>query len=171
MRKIGFDGGNLICEVGTTADVELFFECLRIYAEAIDPTVDWGLLTDRLYRRYLRLDELDRASALMERTRSLFGHRPSASSVDWSVRNTTTNEHSGLNPNQPTLADVFVKYFDNFSRCVASARSSYERFKSYPGYQYQPVRLVISDLAGYARDKKKPLADYDALTGKPYWLQ
>jgi len=171
MRKIGFDGGNLICELGPSADVELFFECLHIYAEAIEPTMDWGLLTDRLYRRYLRLDELDKASALMERARNLFGFHPSASSVDWGERSVASDEQSWLNPNQPTLADVFNKYFESFSRCVSSARSSYERFKSYPGYQYQPVRLVISDLAGYARDKKKPLADYDALTGKPFWLQ
>lgn len=148
-----------------------FFECLHVYAEAVDSTVDWGLLIDRLYRRYLRLDELDPASTLMERARDLFEGLPTASSVDWGERKAADAGQSGLDLNQPTLADVFSKYFEDFSRCVASARSSYEKFKSYPGCQYQPVRLVISDLAGYARDKRKPLADYDALVGKPFWLQ
>lgn len=80
-------------------------------------------------------------------------------------------EKGWLNPDQPTLADVFSRYFEGFADCIESARLNYETFKSYPRYSYEPVRIVISDLAGFARDKKKPLAEYDALEGKPFWLQ
>ncbi|WP_324251753.1 hypothetical protein [Paraburkholderia gardini] len=148
----------------------LFFDCLRTYAEQAYPEQDWGLLTDRLYRRYLRLDELEAASALMEQVRQLFAGLP-VSAIDWDSSILGNVEKTWLDSNQPTLADVFGKYFVDFARCVESARLNYESFRTYPGYSYEPVRVVISDLPGFARDKNKPLAEYDALEGKPFWLQ
>lgn len=171
MRHIGFSGGSSICELGPAPDVKLFFACLEAYAEQAYPEEDWSLLTDRLYKRYLRLDELDKASALMEQARQIFAEQPAASSVEWDVDMLANREKSLLDPNQPTLAEVFGKYFEHFAYCVESARINYEAFKSDPGYSYEPVRTVISDLAGFARDKNKPLAEYDALEGEPFWLQ
>ncbi|QTD94157.1 hypothetical protein [Burkholderia anthina] len=171
MRHIGFSGGSSICELGPAPDVVLFFECLKIHAERAHPEQDWSLLTDRLYRRYLRLEELDQASALMENARQLFSQLPAKSAVEWDAMMLANPEKSWLNPEQPTLADVFGKYFEHFSLCVESARLNFESFKSYPGYSYEPVRVVISDSAGFARDKNKPLAEYDAIEGKPFWLQ
>lgn len=171
MRMIGFSGGSSICELGPASDVVLFFECLKIYAEQENPGQDWSLLTDRLYRRYLRLEELEKASSLMEQARKIFAQQRAASAVEWDAKMLDNVEKSRLNPNQPTLAGVFSTYFEHFARCVESARLNYETFKSYPGYTYEPVRVVISDLPGFARDKNKPLAEYDALDGKPFWLQ
>ena len=171
MRKIGFNGGSSIYELGPAPDVSLFFDCLRTYAELGHPELDWRLLTDRLYRRYLRLDELERASSLMEQARQIFAQIPAESGVEWPSSMFGDPEKSSLDPSQPTLADVFDKYFDGFARCVESARLNYEAFKSYPGYTYEPVRTVISDLAGFMRDKNKPLAEYDALEGEPFWLR
>ncbi|MGN5479978.1 hypothetical protein ACTMU2_33565 [Cupriavidus basilensis] len=144
----------------------LFFECLRIYAEQEHPDQDWSLLTDRLYRRYLRLEELDKASSLMEKARQIFAQQPAASAVEWNAKMLGSAEKSWLNPNQPTLADVFAKYFESFTTARGSAESFLQAFNI-----YQPVRVVISDLPGFARDKNKPLAEYDALDGKPSWLQ
>ena len=171
MRKIGFSGGSSICELGPSSDVELFFECLKTYAEREHPEQDWSLLTDRLYRRYLRLEELDQALKLMEQAQQVFARHPAASAVEWGGLLAGDAERSWLNPNQATLADVFGKYFEHFVHCVESARLNYETFRSYPGYSYEPVRTVMSDLPGFARDKNKPLAEYDALKGKPFWLQ
>lgn len=166
MRKIGFHGGSSLCELGPASDVELFFDCLRIYAEQAHSDQDWSLLTDRLYRRYLRFEELDKATALMEQARQIFGHHAAASSVEWDASMRTDSEKSWLNPNQSTLADVFIKYFESFLICVESAKLFKQSWNI-----YKPVRIVISDLPGFARDKNKPLADYDALEGKPLWLQ
>ena len=81
MRMIGFSGGSSICELGPASDVVLFFDCLKAYVEQESQDQDWGLLTDRLYRRYLRLEELEKASSLMEQARQIFAqnplHRPS----------------------------------------------------------------------------------------------
>ncbi|CAG9186327.1 exonuclease SbcCD subunit D C-terminal domain-containing protein [Cupriavidus pampae] len=165
MRNIGFHGGHTIYELGPVSDVVLFFDCLNIYAEREHPKQKWSLLTDRLYRRYLRLEDLDAASALMEQARQIFADLPS-SAVEWEPRMVGNEEKTWLAPNQPTLADVFRKYFEHF----ASARSSAESFQKAFNI-YQPVRVVISDLPGFARDKNKPLAEYDALEGMPFWLQ
>jgi hypothetical protein len=166
MRKIGFDGGHSIYELGPAPDVSLFFNCLRTYAEQDHPEQDWGLLTDRLYRRYLRQEELQPALDLMAQVHTIFAQKPAASSVEWDVAMIGNPEKSWLNPDQPTLADVFGKYFERFASACGSAKSFSDAFNI-----YQPVRLVISDLAGFARDKNKPLAEYDALEGKPFWLR
>jgi hypothetical protein len=144
----------------------LFFDCLSDYAEQGHPEQDWSLLTDRLYRRYLRREELDKASALMEQARQIFAQIPAESGVEWDPAMISNLEKSWLNPDQPTLADVFSKYFEHFAKACGSAKSFEEAFNI-----YQPVRVVISDFPGFARDKNKPLTEYDALDGKPFWLQ
>ncbi|ACC75931.1 hypothetical protein PPMP20_17855 [Paraburkholderia phymatum] len=171
MNKIGFDGGGLLCELGPRADVVLFFDCLRTYAQQAHSERDWSLLLDRLYRRCLRLDELAEAKVLMEQVRQIFAKLPAASAVAWNDISADKRSQSWLNPNQPTLADVFCKYFEHFASCVDSAQLNYDTFKSYPGYSYEPVRLVVADLPEFIRDKNKPLADYDSLEGEPFWLR
>ncbi|MBR7956541.1 hypothetical protein KDW78_21945 [Burkholderia cenocepacia] len=166
MRHIGFDGGHSIYELGPSSDVILFFECLKTYVQQVHPDQDWSLLTDRLYRRYLRREELDKAAALMEQVRQIFTQHPAAEAVEWDALLSSDSGRSWLNPNQPTLADVFSKYFESFEKACRSAKSFVDAFNI-----YQPVRVVISDLPGFARDKNKPLAEYDALEGAPFWLQ
>jgi hypothetical protein len=166
MRKIGFDGGHSIYELGTSSDVQLFFDCLDAYTEEANHAQDWSLLTDRLYRRYLRREELEPALALMVKVREIFAQLPAKTAVDWKPHMLGDPEKSWLNPDQPTLADVFSEYFEKFERACGSAESFVKAFNI-----YQPVRVVISDLAGFARDKNKPLAEYDALEGEPFWLR
>ena len=166
MKYVGFDGGHSIYELGLDSDLVLFFDCLRAYGEQAHPEQGWSLLTDRLYRRYLRLEELDKALTLMEKAHQIFAQHPSSSAVQWNESVSENSEESWLNKNQPTLADVFSKYFENFAGACASAKSFFEEFGI-----YQPVRVVISDLPGFMRDKSKPLSEYDALEGKPFWLQ
>ncbi|WLE58842.1 hypothetical protein GIY62_17300 [Burkholderia plantarii] len=166
MRKIGFHGGHTICELGPAPDVVLFFSCLERYAAQAHPEQDWSLLTDRLYRRYLRKEELEPALALMAQAHDIFAKKPAVSSVEWDEAMLANPEKSWLEVKQPTLADVFGKFFDQFVDACNSAKSFFENFNI-----YQPVRVVISDLPGFARDKKKPLAEYDALEGEPFWLR
>lgn len=166
MRRIGFDGGHSIYELGPISDVVLFFQCLVNCVEDAHPEQDWSLLTDRLYRRYLRSDELGRATDLMRRAKQIFSHIPSRAGIEWNPDMIGNAEKTWLDPHQATLADVFCKYFESFDKACESAKSFYEAFKI-----YQPVRVVISDLAGFMRDKNKPLTEYDELKGEPFWRQ
>lgn len=167
MRVIGFTGGGSLCELGPATDVQLFFDCLDQYVAQKYSEQDWSLLTDRLYRRYLRLAELDAASALMEQVKQVFAVLPN-SAIEWQDISVDLSK-TRLEPQKPTLADIFSKYFEHFSHCVESAKISYEGFKSYSGYNYEPVRIVIADQPWFIVEKKRPLAEYDVLSGPPVW--
>ena len=167
MKIVGLTGGGALCELGTAMDVQLFFDCLNTYAVEKYPEQDWGMLTDRLYRRYLRLEDLDIASALMAQVKQVFATL-SNKAINWqnvAVDSTKTR----LDPSKETLAEIFGKYFDNFAHCVESAKISHEGFKSFPGYTYEAVRLVIADQPWFLAEKKRPLEEYDALEGEPFW--
>jgi hypothetical protein len=170
MKMIGFCGGSSICEVGTVSDVVLFFECLDYFVVRKNPERDWTLLTDRLYRRYLRLEELSSAIVLMNEVKGIFTNVPS-SEVDWRQELIGDRSKTWLDPSLGNLADVFVKFFENFAYCAESAKLNYEGFKSYPGYQYEPVKTVPTDLAGFATEKARPLKEYDEIEGKPFWIR
>ncbi|MGR9579318.1 hypothetical protein [Pandoraea sputorum] len=75
-------------------------------------------------------------------------------------------ENSALDIGEGTLADMFGKYFINFVKACDSAVSFFDEFDI-----YQPVRLVIVDVPGFAHDKNKLLTEYDALEGMPFWLR
>ena len=169
MRVIGFTGGGSLCELGSAIDVQLFFDCLGTYVARKHPEQDWSLLTDRLYQRYLRLEDLDSASALMAQVKQIFEVLPN-SAIDWHGMVVDTSK-TRLDPSKETLADIFGKFFEHFAHCVESAKISYEGFKSYPGYQYQPVRVAITDEPWAMAEEQRSLGEYDALEGKPFWLR
>lgn len=169
MKIIGFCGGSSICELGTTSDAVLFFECIK-YFVANNEDRGWELLTDRLCRRYLRFEELDKAIILMSHTKDIFS-RTASSEVNWKWETIGDKSKSWLNPSQKSLANVFALYFENFLYCVESAKVNYEAFSSYPGYEYEPVKIVPTDLAGSATEKARPLDQYDRLDGEPFWLR
>lgn len=160
MRNIGFAGGSFLCELGPAADVALFFDCLSAYAAPSHPEGSWSLLTDRLYRRYLRQSELSEAAELMASASKAFAGIPS-SAVDWTQ---ASEGATRLDRAQGTLADVFTNYFESFTRCVDSSKSFFDDWRI-----YQPVRTVVADLPAFLHDKKRPFEEYEALTGLPFW--
>lgn len=166
MHTIGLTGGSSLCELGTVADVSMFFECIRIFVLPAYPSHDWTLVTERLYKRYLDLHELDQASMLLCQAKEIFSDIPVAA-VEWASR---IAPGSRLNLTRGTLSDVFAKYFESLSHCIEAAKINYEGFKSFPGYSYEAVRLVISDQPWFINEKMRPLAEYDALEGTPFWM-
>lgn len=64
--KIGITGEGSIYDCGTDSDMRLFFDCISYYLPPKYPEKDWSVLTDRLYRQYLRLEELVIAESLMK---------------------------------------------------------------------------------------------------------
>ncbi len=167
MRKIGFDGGHTVYELGPVSDVVLFFECLNAFVVSQFPDQDWSLLTDRLYRRYLRRDELERSFALMERARGIFFTLPSAS-VEWDEILQADRDKTWLDSRQDTLGTIFSRFFDLFSKAKDSAISFLDEFGI-----YQPVRVLVSDMPSFIVEKKRPLNEYDALglSDLPFWLR
>ena len=167
MRKIGFDGGHTVYELGPVSDVVLFFECLNVFVVNTCLDQDWSLLSDGLYRRYLRQGELEKSFILMEKAKSIFFTLPS-SSVEWDEDMQADRDRTWLDSRGDTLGTVFFRYFDLFSKAKNSTMSFLDEFGI-----YQPVRILASDMPALMVEKKRPLNEYDALglDDLPFWLR
>jgi len=163
--NIGFCGGSSLCEIGTISDVKLFFECVDFFVVKKDPDRHWSLLMDRLYRRYLRAEELDEAVLLMKEVKSKF-LTLSSSEVDWKMDLLGNRQRTWLDPMQPNLADIFATYFQHFEHCVESAKLFAKSWDI-----YQPVKIVRTELAWFMVEKARPLEEYDSLDGEPFWAR
>lgn len=164
MRTVGIDGGSFLCELGPASDVVVFFRCVEKYVAKSGQEQNFKLLTDRFYRRYLRREELASAAVLMERVEQAFA-QVHTNSLDWhdiGLNSTLTR----LDLSQPTLAEVFAKFFSSFARCKESAEIFFNSWNI-----YQPVKIVMSDQPWFMVEKNRPLQDYDELEGKPFWLR
>ena len=160
MRMIALTGGSSVIDIGSVADVELFFECINALVVPLHPDLDWHPIHDRLYRRYVRRDELPAAQACMERIQRTFATLP-AHSVDWSAIDPAQTK---LAWRHGSLADVFAAWFAAFTHCCESA----ELFQQDFGI-YQPVKLIPSAMPRMFTEKKRSPADYDAIEGDPFW--
>ncbi|RBH85820.1 hypothetical protein BRL93_22910 [Xanthomonas oryzae pv. oryzae] len=167
MRTIGINGGHTTYDLGTPSDVVLFFDCINAFVSGKYPGKEWGILTDRLYRRYLRFDDLERCSELMELVKTEFNDI-SASSIKWDKSTLDGDGKTFLAFRSSNLSDVFRRYFEAFSKAKESAKSFYDEFNI-----YQPVRILVSDLPNLVIEKMRPLEDYDSLEqdATPFWLQ
>lgn len=167
MRKVGFDGGHTLYELGPVSDVVLFFECLGAFVASRNPNEDWSLLTDRLYRRYLRREELEPSLTLMERARRIFAMVPS-NHVEWDENLLADRNKTWLDAKQDTLANVFSRYFDLFSKAKDSAVSFSDSFGI-----YKPVRVIVSGVPELIIEEMRPLNEYDELnlSDLPFWLR
>ncbi|MNV78426.1 hypothetical protein D3C71_1719140 [compost metagenome] len=128
---------------------------------------DWSLLSDRLYRRYLRQGELEKSFILMEKAKSIFFTLPS-SSVEWDEDMQADRDRTWLDSRGDTLGTVFFRYFDLFSKAKNSTVSFLDEFGI-----YQPVTILASEMPALMVEKKRPLNEYDALglDDLPFWLR
>jgi len=97
-----------------------FFDCLDYFVIRNYAEQDWSLLTDRLYRRYLRLEELETARELMERVKRIFS-KLASDEVNWRWDMQGDINQTWLDARQPTLDIIFSKYFESFDAAVNSA--------------------------------------------------
>ena len=167
--KIGFTGGARIVELGTDSDMRLFFDCILYYVPPKYPDQNWSLITDRLYRRYLKLEELDTAVALMKLVEKEF-KQLDREAFDWS-KILSGQVKSDLDRAKSTLFEIFVKYFEAFYECIECAIRNYEWFKSDPDYKYQPVMVAYTTIPDLITYKLIPLSVFDNLQPdeKPIW--
>ena len=161
--SLAFHGGNTINELGPIADVLCFFACVERFAADVLGENGCRLVLDRLYKRYLRLEELEPAVSAMAAIQSCFATIP-ASQIEWVAYNISAEE-TRHNLNGATLADVMDEHFTRFNDCVESAFGCLQRLSF-----FRPVKIIRSDFASIDREDKRPLEEYDALDGPPFWL-
>ncbi|KQG95747.1 hypothetical protein APC57_06270 [Acinetobacter baumannii] len=143
MNKImvGFSGGYDMYVSGTSSEIQKFFDAIKNLALATPNDMDWSLVLDRLYKRYVRIEDIDRTKQIMEYCKANL---------------TRENEEENGNP--------FVMYFRHFFSSVSSAISFYEAFG-----EYRPIKLTVVDLPWQMLEAQRPLEEYDQLEGQPFW--
>lgn len=161
IKTIGFYGGSSICELGPAADVQLFFDCVRAF---VAPALSkhQKILIDRLYRRYVRHEDVLATQELMDEISEAFAKVPT-SSIDLSGL-AKPSAKTRLDPSKPTLSDLFSQYFLRYLWCRESADGLYK-----DSGIYRPIRLSVTDMPEFITDDQRPLDAYDALEGASLW--
>ncbi len=72
IKMIGIKGGSSLCELGTTSDVQLFFDCIEKYTMPNNPEENWDLLMGRLYKRYLNKETVNESIYLIKIVQTSF---------------------------------------------------------------------------------------------------
>lgn len=158
MKTIGFDGGANLAELGDVKDVESFFYCINKYSSS--GLINFSLITERLYKHYIALDDLDSALNVMIEIRVAF-KKVDTSSVNWEG---LIGEDTRLDTQKPNLEAVYTRYFNAFIDVVEMAKLC----SSELGF-YRPVKIVVTDTPYYMSYDKLSLEEYDAVVGKPLW--
>ena len=161
---IGLHGGNSMWELGSPRDMLVFFGCLDRLARPSLSEAGRFVLFDRLFKRYLRPEDLDEAVSAMTIARRCF----QLTAVDDALltRLGLDKNDTALRLEEADLAKMFQKYFDAIFHCI----ESYRLGKQMAGYFYNPVKVSRTDLPGFAEDKARDPKLYDELTGTPYWF-
>ena len=145
MHIIGIAGGGTVWSLGTAQEIQLFFDCIEAYVVKSFPNENWKLITDRLYKRYLRPQELDVAIEKMNTIQKIFATFPN-NAVEWTDYAVLDKEYH-LNQYAKTLDKIFKKYFEAFYDCVEAAKLSYESYTQNPAFEYERVFFLISSLS------------------------
>ena len=167
MHIIGIAGGGTVWGLGTVQEIQLFFDCIETHVVKSFPNENWKLITDRLYKRYLRPQELDVAVEKMNMIQKVFASLPN-NTVDWTDYAALDKEYH-LNQYAKTLDNIFKKYFEAFYDCVEAAKLSYESYTQNPDFEYERVFFLISEIPWSFVEKERLDEDYDNLQGDPFW--
>ena len=144
-----------------------FFDCIETYVAKSFPNENWKLITDRLYKRYLRPQELDAAVAKMNMIQKAFATVPN-NVVDWTDYAVQDEEYH-LNQHEKTLDIIFKTYFEAFYDCAEAAKLSYESYTQNPDFEYERVFFLISETPWSFVEKDRLDEDYEGLQGDPFW--
>lgn len=164
MANVGFCGGCSVRDLGSASDMKVFFNCIELAAARLPPNIDSKLLTDRLYRRYLRLEELAPAAALIVQVRDILADIPT-DSINWKAMGWDPSA-TRLDLSPAKVSDVFRRHIKGALDLIENAESFNKRFDI-----YRPAITIASDLPRFVRDENRPLTDYDRLEGDPMWLR
>ena len=169
MSKVGFSGGSSIIELGFISDMQLFFDCINYYVVPAYPEIDFSLITDRLYKRYLKLDDLDLGLKLMKIIQEKF-QELDRESVDWQPMETGIVD-TKLDIYKENLYRIYHRYFSGFNEIVDSCYSFDESFRDVSDYEPRLVMISLSDIPIFFTYNEIPLTVFDALNENegPIW--
>lgn len=143
MSMVGFCGGGLMHESGTANEIQIFFDTLRGVEQITFNDLEWSLVLDRLYRRYVRFEDIDKTKQVMDYYKTIL-----------------------VKKSEDEISNLLLRYFRHFDSSVSSALSFYQAFG-----EYLPIKISVVDLPWYLLEGQRPLHEYDQLEDKPFWLR
>tara|TARA_B110000438_G_scaffold281377_1_gene307497 strand:+ start:353 stop:886 length:534 start_codon:yes stop_codon:yes gene_type:complete len=159
MKTIGYCGGGLLFRLGNEEEVESFFDCIRILQTSND---NFDQIVDRLYRKYIKFEDLDLARDAMRSIALLFKEANFEDVVSKiSVPSTTK-----LNFDRNNLFDIYSKFFSGFEDVIESSKYFYEDYG-----KYQPISIVVVDIPAYDKYKRLPVSVFEKVQRSPIWLR
>jgi hypothetical protein len=163
-KNVGYFGGHSIYTLGPSFDVQAFFNAVQRLIPAARNSSEYDLITDRLFRRYLHKDQLDKSLQLMQSLDDEF-NAIANKNIDWHSFG-VVDYVSKLELTAETVGGVFEKYFELFKKAYESTLSFESEFKI-----FKPIRLVFADLPDFMLDKTRPLSAYDEPDLIPFWMR
>lgn len=161
MKTVGFHGGCDLIELGTICDVKSFFYCVNEFVD-VEKSSRFKVITNRLYKHYIALEQLDLALSVMDEIKIFFSEI-NPSKIDWEQ---LIEQETRLDITRSNLAEVYGNYFEKFIRVVEVAKLFNKEFEL-----YKAVKIVITDAPEYSSFTRLSLDKYDALIGEPLWLR
>lgn len=158
---VAIQGGGNVKHLGSAAKVLALFDCIRKFGA---DTLDQGLLLDRLYKRYLRNEEVEPALTALKHVLRRFEAIHSRD-VDWAALGVDTDEPT-FQSADASLAEVWSEFFRRINDCGESVLYYCRKGEPWAA----PLKLSRADFASLDREDKRPMAEYDALEGPPFWL-
>jgi hypothetical protein len=164
-NRCGFVGGGSIYGISSFSDMIFFFECINYDVLRAYPNENFDVITDRLYKRYLRLEELDEAVLKMKLIEDVF-KTVKSDLFDWSEI-AKEDTITFLDFKQNTLFEIFKEYFEGFNGCVESTKIF---FKSWN--KLSPVMISPTNIFTRTYYSNIPLCEFENIKNneKPFWL-
>ena len=163
MPDVAIKAGMIRSGLGTPAAMAAFFALIdRHKGKSHDGTL--GLITDRLYRRTVRGEQLDAFEQQLSESRQILRGIPVTRGF-WDEFDLGSGEED-IDRSATNAADAFERIYNVLVRGISFARLDQKEL----GY-IRPLRLVAYDgPKGYEHDDM-PLEDFEKPGIRPIWLE
>lgn len=148
--RVGFMGGSSMFDLG---DVDSMMRFSDVIVRLSDDYPDARFLHDRLFRTYVRLEDVGGILFLMRHAKGRLVEGVEANDLE--TVDITVDKVGEIN-----------RYFDAFEYCVENSVYFYHRWKI-----LKPVRVVRVDTLGYLQDSGRSLESIGQLedSAVPFW--
>lgn len=124
--SVAIYGGATSLSVGNRHEMQFFFECIQYYTSKFDATTDYSLILDRLYKRYLRLEEL----------------APALGSIKKFIKDQRDHDKNPFNLKATNLESFFDKHLSVAEKAIINAKKMYEIYQKKGEDFYQRVMIT-----------------------------
>lgn len=156
MKKIGFNTTSLVFEIGSKFEVMFFFKCVDKYIAKYD-VEGIDLVSDRLYRKYVKFEDVESTLSVLRKVRHVFKSIPYEDDFDGIG-------FDKLDLDGKFLSEVFSVFFNAAESVFDHALVFYKEFN-----MYVPIKIIIADVPDCISWEKKSLKEYESVEGEPLW--